>query len=183
MVNVESQLVLREGVHQRTWEDGNVVRHPESRHLWFEVDGMDLRDLMPVAQGMLTPLNRAWLDAVPDAVEVLLGNRAEPGLDPGRIPIFVCPVCGDIPCGAVTAMLSVRDDVVAWTQFQLENGYEPAKDVAGAPTELVFDAASYRSAMWGALQRVRAMLFDELEHSGRRFLWPWQWGWRLPKDE
>ena len=27
------------------------------------------------------------------------------------------------------------------------------------------------------------MPYDELEHQGRRFLWPWQWGWRMPKTD
>ena len=32
-----------------------------------------------------------------------------------------------------------------------------------------------------AYERIAAMPYDELDHRGRRFLWPWQWGWRMPK--
>jgi len=31
-----------------------------------------------------------------------------------------------------------------------------------------------------APERLSGMPYDELAHRGRGFLWPWQWGWRLP---
>jgi hypothetical protein len=30
------------------------------------------------------------------------------------------------------------------------------------------------------LALLQAMPYDELAHRGKRFLWPWEWGWRLP---
>ena len=45
------------------------------------------------------------------------------------------------------------------------------------------DARGMRTdALEKAEKRVAAFPFDELAHEGRTLLWPWQWGWRLPKD-
>lgn len=178
-----SQLALQPAVLRRTLHDGNVTRHPESHYLDFVVDGQTLSERFPVALGMATPLNRAWLPTVDDAIRELLGERQTLGLDPGRVFLFICPECGDLGCGAVTATLHVGTNRVTWRQFAWENGHQPAEPMANAPEALAFDAANYEDVFAGAFERVAALPYDEFEHQGRKLLWPWQWGWRLPKDE
>ncbi|MCK1734571.1 hypothetical protein IVA79_11535 [Bradyrhizobium sp. 138] len=41
-----------------------------------------------------------------------------------RVALFVCPECGDVACGAITARVSRNDDIVQWSGFAYENGYE-----------------------------------------------------------
>jgi hypothetical protein len=41
-------------------------------------------------------------------------------LETGRTCFFVCPECGDIGCGAITAKIEVTDKNVIWKEF----GYE-----------------------------------------------------------
>ena len=45
------------------------------------------------------------------------------------------------------------------------------------------DRAGYEAMLRSAFERVSTMPYDELEHRGRGFLWPWQWGWRMPKTD
>lgn len=177
-----SLLTLEQAVLRRTLLDGNVTKRPESHYLAFMVDGQNLMQRLPVGRGLVTPLNRAWLPSVNGAIEELLGKRPTDGLDAGRVALFVCGECGDLACGAVTATLRVEHDRVTWSDFAWDNGYEPAEPIENAPDSVAFATADYAEVIAGAEERVAALPYDELAHQGRKFLWPWQWGWRLPKD-
>jgi hypothetical protein len=39
---------------------------------------------------------------------------------------------------------------------------------------------SYEAVLAGAGARLGKMPYDELAHKGKRFLWPWQSGWKMP---
>jgi hypothetical protein len=39
-----------------------------------------------------------------------------------RVALYVCPECGDLACGAITALVSRREGVVHWSDFAYENG-------------------------------------------------------------
>jgi len=41
-----------------------------------------------------------------------------------RVALYICPECGDLGCGAITAKISVDYDVVNWSDFGYENTYE-----------------------------------------------------------
>ena len=41
-----------------------------------------------------------------------------------RVPLFVCPECGDLGCGAITALASRTDLGVRWSDFAYENGFD-----------------------------------------------------------
>jgi hypothetical protein len=177
-----SLLTLGPAVLRRTLLDGSVTRHPESHYLEFVIDGQLLTERLPLARGLITPLNRAWLPMVHGAIEELLGRRPTDGLGPGRVALFVCGECGDLACGAVTATLTVEDDTVTWSDFAWDNGYEPTDPMENAPDPIAFARVDYTDLFAGAEERVAAFPYDELDHQGLKFLWPWQWGWRLPKD-
>jgi hypothetical protein len=182
MATPKSQLELRPAVVRRTLIDGDVTRHPESHYLDFVVDGQTLSERLPAAHGMTTQLNRAWLATVPDAVQELLGHRAAPGIEPGRVALLVCQVCGDLGCGALTATLEFGTHAVTWGHFAWETGNAPAQPLLEPPV-LTFDVVSYRDVFAQAVDQVAVLPYDELAHTGRRFLWPWQWGWRLSRGE
>ncbi|RQH06870.1 hypothetical protein [Bradyrhizobium sp. RP6] len=40
-----------------------------------------------------------------------------------RTALYVCPECGDLACGAITALVSRSDGVVRWSDFAYENGH------------------------------------------------------------
>lgn len=163
--------------------DGNITKRPVSHFLDFVVNGKSLIGLLRGGGNYVTNLNRAWVpEVVPGHVAVLLGRQADPELDPGRIPLVVCAMDGDIACGAVTAALSVTAEAVTWTDLRWEDGSQELETPEGLPETMTFDRHQYEQELERAVVRVNALPHDEKEHTLRRFLWPWQWGWRLPKD-
>jgi hypothetical protein len=107
------------------------------------------------------------LGAVPDSISPLgpRGSRIEeyriqgferfllerePDLPEGRNSILVCPLCGDLGCGAYTAKFERQGDLIRWTEFGYENNYDPEsveleryKDIAG----FVFSWSEYESEL------------------------------------
>ena len=68
----------------------------------------------------------------------------------------------------------VRWSQWCWVDFTGEQAVAPDLD------DLTFDPAAYKTALGGAVERLAQMPHDELAHEGKRFLWPWQWCWKLP---
>ena len=158
--------------------DGMITRRPEQHFLDFVVDGRPLRDRIVGAEDLVTPLCRTWsADSVATALDELLG-RSEPPEQ--RVEILVCGVCGDVDCNGVTARLTLTPSAVAWSDFCWETpaGTTP---VEGLPPRMTFERSEYEAAFNGAFERLGAFPYDRLAHRGRRFLWPWQWGWRAPR--
>ncbi|HEX6876043.1 MAG TPA: hypothetical protein VF165_10325 [Nocardioidaceae bacterium] len=177
-----STLALVPAVITETFYDGNRTRRPESHFLDFVVDGRSLRDITQEPD-LVTELNRPWLHVVPDAVERLLGRVATEGIAEGRVMLLVCGLCGDLGCGAITALLDVDTDSVAWSDFLYENTYAEPTPVESLPAPLVFDRAAYEETLTNAPALVATLPFDEVEHARRGWLWPWQWGWKMPRSD
>ena len=49
-----------------------------------------------------------------------------PDLSNGRNSILVCPLDADLGCGAYSAVFTLRDGVIGWSDFGYENDYDPA---------------------------------------------------------
>lgn len=174
-------LELEPAVVSYQWADGNVTRHAEVHYLDFVVDGCSLAELLRASGrgDLVTPLARPWLRHVADEVGRLLGRRLTPGADPGRVHLLVCSVCGDSGCGAVSARVEVDEHRVVWSdwRWELVRGFESIAELSGP---MRFERSSYERVLSAAEARLEVMPYDELAYRGRRFLRPWQWGWRLP---
>lgn len=46
----------------------------------------------------------------------------------GRAAVLVCPLCGDLGCGAILARIEIGSDVVVWHDFIYGNNYDPTAD-------------------------------------------------------
>lgn len=57
-----------------------------------------------------------------------------------RVALFVCPECGDLACGAITACVARTELGVQWSDFAYENGYEAASKLALGPFEFEWTA-------------------------------------------
>lgn len=76
-------------------------------------------------------------------IDVFLG-LAKPELEIGRTCLYVCPECGDIGCGAVTAKIEVTDQNVIWRDFGYENNYsEPDLKDFKEIGPFIFDKKQY----------------------------------------
>ena len=183
MSSPHATLRLEPAVVTHVFLDGNVTRHPESHFLDLVIGDRSLRSIAGErARDLVTELNRPWLREVPDAVDRFLGRRSAEFLGPGRIPLLVCAVDGDLGCGQLTAAVRVAADVT-WSDFMWEDGSAQPSPAGLLDGSVRFDRAQYEATFAEAYERVAAFPYDERAHRGRRFLWPWQWGWKLPRDD
>jgi len=64
-----------------------------------------------------------WPVAGTDGALDLLGDTA-PVLGSGRVSFYVCPVCADIGCGAVSAVVQRSARTVVWRDFGWDTGWD-----------------------------------------------------------
>lgn len=76
-------------------------------------------------------------------VDEFLGLE-QPELITGRTCLYVCPECGEIGCGAITAKIELTDETVIWKDFGYENNYsEPDLTNYVEIGPFVFDSVEY----------------------------------------
>jgi hypothetical protein len=146
----------------------------------FVVDGASLRSMAEHAGygvGFVTPLCRRWVAShVGAAVDQLLRGNGASG-EP--VDMLVCSVCGDRGCGAVVADVTVEAEQVVWSSWRWMN-YQVEGEHIDMPA-MRFERGSYEQLVSGAAALVAALPSVETADR-RRLLWPWQWGWRLPRS-
>ncbi len=97
---------------------------------------------------MLCQLGDGCVDAT---VASLLGQLGD-GCD---VPLYACPECGDLGCGAITARVAEDHDSFAWLELGFETNY------GDAPTDFLevrpfyFDKRAYDAAIRGFWPRRR----------------------------
>jgi len=73
-------------------------------------------------------------------------------LPDNRYSLYVCPECGDLECGAVTAVIERVEDKIVWRDFGLQRSSDEVVPIRGyADVQLVFNRAQYRNALRSAL--------------------------------
>ena len=50
--------------------------------------------------------------------------QAPPDLPSRRHSLYICPECGDLSCGTVSAAIERIGDLVSWRDFGYENDYD-----------------------------------------------------------
>jgi hypothetical protein len=165
-------------------------------HYWdFVIDGRPLRELLEHADPADRELDRAGLGPVGENVPVLVHNwpvarlsigeaRALLGLEPselanGRVVLYVCPSCGDLGCGAVTARVERTAQTVAWSDFGWDVGCDDDEDEIRFPGgPFVFDRDQYDAELGRFVEtydvvRATVPLAVAPEPDRRRGRWPW----------
>lgn len=124
----------------------------ERTYFDFYVSDRRLLDLLGWSDAdYITPLGWGQVKCQAYAVAELLRKR-KPTLATRRYQLYVCPECGDIGCGAVTARIEREGDLVVWRDFGFENDYEePRLGEFGGIAPLYFDAGDY----WQTLSSFR----------------------------
>ena len=133
---------------RRTREGGRGVTRRD--YLDFVVDGRSLQDWFPRSE--VTALG--WSRVERTDIGRLLLHEA-PELPTGRVALYICPECGDIECGAVTARITETTDSFVWSDFawegQVDYGAELDEDPLVQLYEGVgpfeFQKAAYQSIL------------------------------------
>lgn len=162
-------------------------------HFWSPVvDGRRLHTILAEACGdeftdtvigdTVSVLIHSWPTGLTKDASVLLGDAA-PELASGRLPIFVCPECGDLGCGAITVEVDRGPEAVIWRNFGWDVNYETGEDDIRFDLDpLVFDRGQYEAELRRFIEtfdQVRASLPPHLlraipgkgGQAGRRRWW------------
>lgn len=132
---------IRFGDDDATWHDGRAWV-PRGRKLL--VNGKNLVRLFPPTD-LVTPFG--WLDRRTEArfARQLLGT-SPPELPSGRAPLYICPECGDLGCGAIAVIVISTPDSYVWKDFAIEDGSPgEAPRSCAEGYEFHFEREAYRS--------------------------------------
>ncbi len=91
------------------------------RFLDFVIDGESLYEKIG---DLISPLGWGSAEETRNAVDRFL-QRAAADFPNDRTSIYVCPECGDLGCGAVSAVIEKEGDDIIWRDFGYENNYDP----------------------------------------------------------
>ena len=144
----------------------------------FAIDGQLLSEMLerfevpnPEVFGLkgfdfLSVPDLVWPEAAISALRQLVGldprSKYWP-LAPGRLPLYVCPMCADLGCGAITVEVVHEAGAVTWRDFQVEDGQEHEEhiDLTSFPT-FTFDLGQYRAALTTPLPMLDELLAEEI---------------------
>lgn len=85
------------------------------------------------------------------AVRRLLLEEA-PDLPKNRRSLYVCPECGELGCGTVTALVERSGETIIWRDFGYESNTDEVMPIRGyRDVAFVFDRAQYERALKAAL--------------------------------
>lgn len=131
------------------WQDRRVgANQTPVRFLDFVVDGRSLYERH--GADFVAPLG--WLAPDEDrrAADRLL-RKAPPDVD-DRVALYVCPECGDLDCGVISARIERDGDAIVWRDLAFSSAGEDGgwrHDTAGFADwpELRFEARAYWEAI------------------------------------
>jgi hypothetical protein len=119
-------------------------------YLDFVVDGLPLSE--KVGGDLASCLG--WFVPEENAKAVRRLLLSEPAdLPDNRRSLYVCPECGELGCGAVTAVIESSGDKIIWRDFGFQSnsdGATPIRDYGDI--SFAFDRAQYKRALEGAAQ-------------------------------
>jgi hypothetical protein len=120
------------------------------RFLDFVVDG---NSLYPMFGDRITPFGWGTKDSERKAINrFLLEEDAD--FPNNRRSIYVCAECGDLGCGAVSAVIEEKGNQIIWHDFGYENNYEDDVDLDNYRDigPFAFDRDDYRHTIESKLQ-------------------------------
>ena len=143
---------------ERPQESSNGLSRSARSHVDFEIDGHSLFIMTNAADSDLVGvLGWAVSGRDDEAIDQFLLKRPT-DLPDQRQPVFVCPECGDIACGAITLRLRLEGDAVVWEDLAYENGFD----------ESVTDRSSFEYLAFSFPRDQYERAFEELRQSLKR---------------
>ena len=128
----------------------------ERGFLDFVIDGVSLYDSIGSQRDLVSVL---WnppkvLAEANRAVRRLLLMEAGDASD-GRVSLFVCPECGDLGCGAITARVEEGPLGIVWRDIGFENSYDLAIDLDSYANvgPFIFEPDVYAERLKALLQK------------------------------
>lgn len=153
------------------------------RQLDFVIDGVSLLQRvlsvdLPEPYGLkgdefVSVMDLTWPQDTASNLRWLLGRAERPAewevLERGRLPIYVCPICTEIDCGALTVAVerlvdpASGQEVVRWDQLRVDDARNSPIDMPDlSPVGMfTFAAAQFDVAVGAALVQVNQLMQAE----------------------
>ena len=144
--------LIREGT-----QHANGTTKSERHFLDFVIDGESLWEALGKRHDMVSIFCAEYSsDETAKAVGRLLLN-VNADLPDDRRSFFLCSECGDLGCGAITAVIERQAETITWKAFGYENTYEDKilLDAYGTVGPFTFDATAYRRTLIQAMDLLR----------------------------
>jgi len=116
----------------------------ERHYLDFIVSGQSLKKLFGREKSdFITPFGWGINEDYTKQVirSFILEVKSE--LGSGRVAIYVCPECGHIDCGAITAEIEDHGDKIVWKNFGYETDYNGLAEEYPEIKPIEFDKQNY----------------------------------------
>lgn len=111
----------------------------------FQVNRQPLSLFLPVGDRMGV---FGWRGAKEDRRSARQFMGREPSDFPdGRVPLYICPLCGDLGCGALSAKVSFQDGCVVWSDFGTQALGSELVLLEDPIRDLWFDRTAYESLL------------------------------------
>jgi len=128
---------------------GEGSQKPERKYIDFVVSGQALSQLFAIADLDLIG-TFGWSENKAEEsrqLDEFLGLKPD-ALKTNRTSFYVCPNCGDIGCGAITASIEVTETSVIWKDFSLGTDYsEPELETYKHIGPFVFEKNMYTAEL------------------------------------
>ena len=118
----------------------------------FLIDGESLLRILVQEDGGHGDLMGVLVHGYPESnadVAMQLRLQVAPPSHSERVLLYICPECGDIGCGAYSAMVNRDEEIYTWKDFFYENGYEDPRSLETVGPFL-FEASQYEAAILSA---------------------------------
>lgn len=118
----------------------------ERRYRDFVIDGISFSQR--IAADVISPFGWGSHGSQLEAVD-RLRRKAPADLPGNRTSIYVCPECGDLGCGALSAVVEGGSGVVIWRDFGLQTPHDPEVQHAGFEQlgPFTFDGREYHEVL------------------------------------
>ncbi len=144
--------LIREGM-----QCTNGTSKSERHFLDFVVDGESLWEALGERHDMVSILCAEYsADETAKAIgRLLLNEKAD--LPNDRRSVFLCSECGDLGCGAITAVVERQGETITWKVFGYENTYDDKilLDAYRTVGPFTFDATDYEHTLLQAMDLLR----------------------------
>jgi hypothetical protein len=102
-----------------------------------------------------------------------------PEHEDGRTVMYICR-CGDLDCFGIGARINREGATISWSDWAWKDGFELTDPIEELGT-YTFALSEYEQVLADAARILAAV--PSWEPPQQKMLWPWQWGWSLPKED
>lgn len=146
MNKIECNIKTRHGFVDR-YVDGKITKCENNTEFFdFIIDGNSLYDRVQ-SYDLISVLQHKEDAAQREEIEKLL-LKSPSELDSGRYFLFVCPMCADLGCGAITVSIRIEGEKIIWCDFSYEDGV--ATKTLNLDT-FVFDRLEYSDSILSSI--------------------------------